>query len=190
MSEGTPTEKGLKLDAQTALDYITNQETLSVTPIIFYGQSLGGAVAINLAADNKHVPAALILENTFLSVKSLIPHLVAPLAFLDFLLHQHWNSAERLATLPADIPILFLAGEIDEVVPPSQMVALKAIANNRQSGRGKKHTTWKSFAKGAHNDTVAQTGYFDALLKFVTGEVEKTESGSKAGGRGARFVNK
>lgn len=62
LSEGSPTEKGLKIDAQTALDFITNHAELGGTPIIFYGQSLGGAVAINLAADNKNVVSPSFAE--------------------------------------------------------------------------------------------------------------------------------
>jgi hypothetical protein len=58
---------GLTLDAQTALNYITLDPVLSKTPIvcarcatvpkltlvqILYGQSIGGAVAIDLASRN------------------------------------------------------------------------------------------------------------------------------------------
>ncbi|KAL7418130.1 alpha/beta-hydrolase [Mrakia frigida] len=189
LSEGSPTEKGIKIDAQTALDFITNHAVLGQTPIIFYGQSLGGAVAINLAADNKNVPAALILENTFLSIPSLIPHLIPNLSFLSFLVHQIWPSQDKLALLPADLPILLLSGEKDEIVPKIQMETLQKLANNRGSGRGKKHTQFKSFAKGTHNDTVAQDQYFQTLHKFVTETVEKLPGGAKAGGRGARFAN-
>ena len=34
LSEGSPTEKGLKIDAQTALDFITNHPDLGQTPIV------------------------------------------------------------------------------------------------------------------------------------------------------------
>jgi hypothetical protein len=34
LSTGTPTEKGLKIDAQVALDFITNHEVLKGTPIM------------------------------------------------------------------------------------------------------------------------------------------------------------
>lgn len=51
-SEGSPNEKGIKLDAQTALDYILSNGELEKTPIFLYGQSIGGAVAIHLASQN------------------------------------------------------------------------------------------------------------------------------------------
>ncbi|KAJ3114823.1 hypothetical protein HK100_001541 [Physocladia obscura] len=53
LSDGTPSEKGLKIDAQTALDWILNHPELGSTKIIVYGQSIGGAVAIDLAARYK-----------------------------------------------------------------------------------------------------------------------------------------
>jgi cephalosporin-C deacetylase-like acetyl esterase len=47
-----PNEKGIKLDAQTALDYILSHEKLEKTKIWLYGQSIGGAVSIFLASQN------------------------------------------------------------------------------------------------------------------------------------------
>jgi fermentation-respiration switch protein FrsA (DUF1100 family) len=78
LSTGAPDEQGLKIDAQTGLDYVRQRADMCDTKIIVYGQSLGGAVAINLVARNqkKGVIACLILENTFLSIRKLIPRFV------------------------------------------------------------------------------------------------------------------
>jgi fermentation-respiration switch protein FrsA (DUF1100 family) len=75
MSTGTPNEKGLMIDAQTGLDYIKQRAELRNTRIVLYGQSIGGAVAISLAARNLKEGdiAGLILENTFTSMRKLIP---------------------------------------------------------------------------------------------------------------------
>jgi abhydrolase domain-containing protein 13 len=75
LSTGTPDEKGLKIDAQTGLDYIRDRTEFKGNKILVYGQSLGGAVAINLVANNMKEGdiAALILENTFLSIRKMIP---------------------------------------------------------------------------------------------------------------------
>lgn len=51
------------------LGYSKNGEALA-PKIILYGQSIGGAVALDLAARNPQTVAGLILENTFLSVVS------------------------------------------------------------------------------------------------------------------------
>ena len=78
LSTGTPDEDGINIDAQTALDYIRNQKETGGGKIIVYGQSLGGAVAIQLVAKNQETGdiLALILENTFTSIKEMIPRSV------------------------------------------------------------------------------------------------------------------
>ena len=77
LSTGTPNEEGLMVDAQTALDYIRQQKETRGGKIIIYGQSLGGAVAIQLVAKNQEAGdvAGLILENTFTTMSKLIPRL-------------------------------------------------------------------------------------------------------------------
>lgn len=75
MSTGTPNEEGLMIDAQTGLDWIRNSKETEGNKIVVYGQSLGGAVAIQLVAKNQKAGdvAGLILENTFTSIRKLIP---------------------------------------------------------------------------------------------------------------------
>ena len=52
LSTGDPTEAGLRIDAQTVLDWVRSNEKLRSSKILVYGQSIGGAVAIDLAARN------------------------------------------------------------------------------------------------------------------------------------------
>lgn len=90
MSTGSPSEEGLMIDAQTALDYIRNRKDIKGTKIVVYGQSLGGAVAIQLVAKNQEARdvIGLILENTFTSIKKLIPRFYSILPinpFADFM---------------------------------------------------------------------------------------------------------
>jgi fermentation-respiration switch protein FrsA (DUF1100 family) len=75
LSTGSPNEKGLAIDAQTGLDYIRSREDLKGNRIVVYGQSLGGAVSIDLVSRNKGTGdiKGLILENTFLSIAKMIP---------------------------------------------------------------------------------------------------------------------
>lgn len=118
LSTGDPSEKGLKIDAQTGLDYIRQREDLKGNKIVVYGQSIGGAVAINLTVRNlaaKDIDA-LILENTFLSVAKMIPSVLPVARYLTPLCHEYWKSEEQLPKI-TDTPILFLAGLQDEIVP-------------------------------------------------------------------------
>jgi hypothetical protein len=78
LSSGTPNEEGIMIDAQTGLDYIRRQKSTQGGKIIVYGQSLGGAVGIQLVARNQEAGdiAGLILENTFTSMRKLIPRFI------------------------------------------------------------------------------------------------------------------
>jgi fermentation-respiration switch protein FrsA (DUF1100 family) len=117
-STGTPNEKGLKIDAQTGLDYIRTRDDLKSSNIIVYGQSLGGAVAIDLVTKNKGTGdiKGLILENTFLSLTKMIPEAMPIAKYLTPLCHEYWNSEAAVGEI-TDIPILFLSGLQDEIVP-------------------------------------------------------------------------
>lgn len=118
LSTGTPNEKGLAVDAQTGLDYIRNRADLKGNEIVIYGQSLGGAVSIDLVAKNKGTGdiKGLILENTFLSIAKMIPNVMPAAKFLTPLCHEYWKSEEMIPQI-SDIPILFLSGLQDEIVP-------------------------------------------------------------------------
>lgn len=106
LSTGVPDENGLKIDAQTALDHLRQRGETADSRIIIYGQSLGGAVAINLVATNedKGGIAGLILENTFLSIRKLIPRYVFSFKFIHFWFCINWY--QRLPPGPVSCSIL------------------------------------------------------------------------------------
>jgi alpha-beta hydrolase superfamily lysophospholipase len=54
------------------LEYVKEHPVLSKTSLVAYGQSIGGAVAIDLVSRNEHVFSGLMLENTFLSLVTKI----------------------------------------------------------------------------------------------------------------------
>ncbi|XP_006459634.1 hypothetical protein AGABI2DRAFT_201991 [Agaricus bisporus var. bisporus H97] len=136
-SQGVPSERGLQRDAQGALDWVLAHDELAGLPIVVYGLSLGGAVAIDVASRNTDKIAALILENTFTSIPDIV-HDWPIIGYFSFLCTQRWNSACKLARIPASLPILFLSGRSDYVVPPRHMDNLWEIAKQRgrkKSGR-------------------------------------------------------
>lgn len=116
LATGVPNEQGLMIDAQAAFDYVRQHKELKDTKIIVYGQSLGGAVSIQLVAKNQESVIGLILENTFTSIKEMIPSAFPPAKFLVGLCHEYWPSADILPQI-TQIPILFLSGLKDEIVP-------------------------------------------------------------------------
>ncbi|KAG1814762.1 Alpha/Beta hydrolase protein [Suillus subaureus] len=179
-SEGSPSESGIRIDAQTALDYLASHPCLNNTPVILYGQSIGGAVAIDLASRNSSKIAALILENTFTNLPRLVPKALPLLGPFSFLCHQKWDSASKIPLIPRSMPILMLSGVRDEVVPREHMQELWEIASRRQgtksSGTGNKSdisevgngkSRFLEFDGGHHNDTCVQQGYWTAVADFV-----------------------
>ncbi|KAF8811215.1 alpha/beta-hydrolase [Phlegmacium glaucopus] len=176
-SDGSPSEKGLQIDSQTALNYLTSHPLFKETPIILYGQSIGGAVAIDLASRNSaKVINALILENTFTSLPSLVPHALPALGPFSFLCHQKWDSVSKIPLIPATIPILMLSGASDELVPKEHMQALwQAVAkrgekkkpNGSEYKTGLERAKYMEFEHGGHNNTCAQPGYWTAIADFI-----------------------
>ncbi|RUS31530.1 Alpha/Beta hydrolase protein [Jimgerdemannia flammicorona] len=186
LSEGKANEKGLRIDAQvrqfaaafpfhisiyihdlfilssiqTILDFIKQHDLLKDTRLVAYGQSIGGAVAIDLVSRNENQFSGIIVENTFLSIPSLIPHVLPLLRPFTFLCHQKWLSETSIKTI-VRTPILFLAGKKDELVPPIHMAALYELCPTSDP------EWWREFPEGTHNDTCVQRGYFDAIREFL-----------------------
>ena len=58
------------MDADRVMQYLTKEDSqYQQSSIILYGRSLGGAVAIYIAATKTSSIHAMILENTFLSIR-------------------------------------------------------------------------------------------------------------------------
>lgn len=68
-STGVPSEAGLHQDALATWRWAVEQMEVSPARIVIHGRSLGGGVAVQLAA--KVDPAALVLESTFTSLVEL-----------------------------------------------------------------------------------------------------------------------
>jgi len=122
-SEGSPAERGLYLDAQAAYDYLVN--TLGVRPqeIIFYGESLGSAVAIDLARQKQ--VGGLIIEGGFSSGKDMAAKIYPFLP--GFFFSNIFDSLGKIKDIHA--PVLFIHGREDEVVPLKLAYKLYQQAN-------------------------------------------------------------
>ncbi|KAK4461281.1 protein bem46 [Cladorrhinum samala] len=161
ISTGAPDESGLNMDAQTALDYLRDRAETRNHKYIVYGQSLGGAVTVKLVAKNqgKGDIAGMILENTFLSMRKLIPSIMPPAKYLAYLCHQVWATDSIIPNVK--IPTLFLSGLQDEIVPPIHMKRLYDLSKAPVK-------IWKPLPGGDHNSSVIEEGYFEAIADFMT----------------------
>jgi abhydrolase domain-containing protein 13 len=129
-------EAGLKLDSEAALQFIRTHPQVDPNQIFIFGRSLGGSVAFHLAqyAERKGIPiAGVIVENTFLSIAAMVDTLMPYVApFKALILRIGWRS--ELIVPHLTVPILYLAGARDELVPHSHMLELyKKSSQSRYS---------------------------------------------------------
>ena len=126
-SEGAATdEAGLYADGYAALSFVTKGKEISPNQIILYGQSLGTAVAAEVAQHGNF--GAVVLESGFSSASSLADTAVPWLPrCLHFLGKNRFESAQKLANVRA--PILIAHGDPDRTIPTSEAQILFASAN-------------------------------------------------------------
>jgi fermentation-respiration switch protein FrsA (DUF1100 family) len=161
-SEGRVSEKGTYRDAEAALAYLESRPDVDHEKIVFFGRSLGCAVAVDLAS--RHPPYALILESPFTSISDMAKRVV-PLLPIGTLLRTKYNSLSKISGISA--PLLVLHGDRDEVVPIESGQQLYQAANEPKK--------FYTIPDAGHNDTYIVGGeeYFAALRQFLAGLVEK-----------------
>ena len=121
-SVGTPTVSGVLSDARAARKVLAENQGVSETDVVLMGRSLGGAIAVQLAAELN--PAGLVLESTFNSLHAMA---VAHYAFLSWLVaEEKLNSETAIAGYHG--PLLQSHGDSDSVVPLPLGEALFAAA--------------------------------------------------------------
>ena len=111
---GSPSEKGLILDAEAALRFIRFRQG-DEADVYYYGMSMGTGVANGLA--EKHPPAGLIQECGFTSMTDAAK-VHYPLFPVGMIIKDTFDSERRIATLKS--PLLVLHGKQDKTVPVEQ----------------------------------------------------------------------
>ena len=109
---GHPTEEGLAADARAALGYLAGRPEVDPERVIYFGESLGAAVALRLATERP--PAALVLRSPFASLAE-VGRRHYPVLPVSLLLRDRYDSAALAGRL--DAPLLVVAGGRDQIVP-------------------------------------------------------------------------
>lgn len=154
-SEGHPSEQGLYDDARAAWDYLTSARGIPASRIVIFGESLGGAVAIDLAS--KTNACGLVVQSSFTSVADMAAELMP---FIPrFMLRTKMDSLSKVASVSC--PKLFIHSQADEIVPYKLGRRLFDAA----------HAPKQFYeVKGAsHNLTfdVGGAAYYEALRSFI-----------------------
>jgi fermentation-respiration switch protein FrsA (DUF1100 family) len=118
-SGGSPSESGLLADARAAREFLLRRPDVDPARVVYFGESLGAAVALALALD--HPPAALVLRSPFTSLAD-VGRVHYPILPVGRLLRDRYANAERIARLRA--PLAVIAGDRDSIVPFEQSRAL------------------------------------------------------------------
>jgi uncharacterized protein len=156
-STGTPSEEGTYRDARAALRCLLGQPGVDPARVLYLGESLGGAVALDLALERP--PTGLVLLSAFTGVRELgrlhypfVPAALVPDAYPTLRRIHEWHA-----------PLLVLHGDRDDIVPLSQGRALFEAA----PGPKRMHV----FGGLGHNDLVPLAGaeFARVIASWVSG---------------------
>jgi uncharacterized protein len=120
---GEPSEEGLALDVRAARRFLVEEAGVRPDRLLYFGESLGGAVATELARE--HPPAGLVLRSPFVDLASVGGHHY-PYLPVGLLLRDRYPLVEHLAEL--DVPVVVIYGTGDTIVPAQQSRAVARAA--------------------------------------------------------------
>ncbi len=162
-SAGSPSERGMYLDAAAAWDFLIHQRRCSTSKTIILGRSLGGAVAAQLASTAS--PAGLVIESAFTSVKDLAAE-YHPLLPARRLCRFEYSTIKYIQQVRC--PVLLLHSRQDQTVPFAHAQRLLNAAPNDKK---------LIELTGSHNDAHRAAAYAIALREFCA-QCPKFKAGS------------
>ncbi|HET9201244.1 MAG TPA: alpha/beta hydrolase [Dehalococcoidia bacterium] len=116
-SEGTPSEAGIYRDAEAALSYMHSRGDLDMSRLVFYGFSMGSAVAVEMAV--RHPCLGLMLRAPFSSIRDMsedrVPVTRYIHAFMPWLPRTRFDTRAKIGRVRA--PLLVMHGDSDLSVP-------------------------------------------------------------------------
>jgi fermentation-respiration switch protein FrsA (DUF1100 family) len=166
-SEGSPDEAGVLADARAARAWLAKRAGVKERDIVLWGESIGGAVAVDLAA--KDGARALILEDAFTSLPDAAAYHY-PLLPVRLLMKSQFNSLASIGKYHG--PLLMAHGDADSIVPYSFGQQLFAAANEP-----KRFLT----QHGADHNDPRDEAFWQALQQFLTSVDQSPGADSKSG---------
>lgn len=160
-SEGNPSEAGLYADARAALEATQMHAEVRQDEIVVVGQSLGAAVAVELAST--HSVRGVVLEAAFTSIPDMARHHYSFLPVWP-LLKTSFDSEARISSI--DAPLLMSHGADDDIVPLDMSRELFAAAEEPKEF---------SLVEGAGHNDVYLTADYIATLRGFLGSLDASE---------------
>jgi len=153
-SSELPSEQLAQEDARAAWQWLAQQQPQA--PRYLFGHSLGGAIAVQLAADVSD-EAGLIVEGTFTSIADVVSTFKWGWLPLGPLITQRFDAAARIASVGA--PVLVVHGSEDTLIRPTLGQALfeKAAEPKRfVLVNGGSHHNTNSVGQGEYRQALAE----------------------------------
>ena len=144
-SQGKPTVNGVCEDAVYAFDFLVNELKVPAEKIVLYGESVGGAVACQLAT--KRPCKGLILQSAFKSLRQAAIDMFPPLVIYPTALFPKpfMHSADILAK--HKFPVLILHGAKDNNIKPKHAIGLMQKAQGPKKLVFLPHTVHEDIAE-------------------------------------------
>jgi fermentation-respiration switch protein FrsA (DUF1100 family) len=153
-SRGKPYERGCVQDGLAAQRWLADREGVNTEDIVVMGRSIGGGVAVAVAAEQG--ARALVLENTFSKMTDVAAFLY-PWLPVRLVMSNRYNSVRRIKKYQG--PVFQCHGTTDEIVP----IELGRRLFDAAPGRTKH---FHEVPYGRHNDT-PPPAYYAALVNFL-----------------------
>jgi uncharacterized protein len=160
MSGGHPSEQACRATADAAYDFLVTTREVDPKRIISAGWSLGGAVAIDLAARRQF--GGLFALSTFTNAVDVARRLV-PVVPVSLLLRHRFDSLRKMAAIHC--PILIAHGRRDSIIPFRMGESLAA------SARGPVTTLWIDQAAHKHFFENGGPQIDEAIATFIKAHV-------------------
>lgn len=151
--EGRPNENGVLADARAARVWLAKRAGIAEKEIVVMGESLGGAVAVDLAA--RDGAKGLILESTFTSIPDVAAHHY-PWLPVKLFLKTRFDSLKKISVYRG--PLLQSHGDADTIVPYESGRRLFQAANAPKE--------FYTLARADHND-LPNLAYYQKVRQFL-----------------------
>lgn len=150
---GSPSQEGLLADGTAGADWLRSRD--GIDRVVYFGESIGAAVAIGVALDRS--PEALVLRSPFTSLVDVARVHYGPVP--AWLVRDKFASIRNVDQVEA--PILVIVGERDDLVPPSQSRRLYQAAHQPKG--------FIAIPDAGHNDPALLSGaqLVDAAVTFL-----------------------
>jgi uncharacterized protein len=172
-----PSEQSVYADAGAMWKHLVEDREIQPRNIFIYGHSLGGAVAIELASRHPNA-AGLIVEGAFTSIADMATHdplfRIVPVGLI---LRHRFDSISKIARLK--LPILFLHGSQDTLIPPSMSQQLYEAAPEPKR--------MVLLPGGGHDNSasVAPREFIEAVRPFTSDKGDKNLRSARRGSSSA-----